>query len=897
MTTPERWKEIDRIFAAALELEPAARPPFLGEACGSDTDLRNEVESLLANDIPESLVGDHAVQAATRLLEKSAGDLTIDRIGRYQIIRSLGAGGMGRVYLALDEQLNRPVAVKLLSNYNASEAERMRRFRREALAASALNHPNILTIYEIGEFEGANFITAEFVDGVTLRARMKAGALPTDLALDIGIQIASALAAAHAAGIIHRDIKSDNVMVRADGLVKVLDFGIAKFVQAEDSEEERLGETMPGAIIGTAAYMSPEQARGALIDTRSDIWSLGVILYEMVARQPPFSGSTPADVTAAILERQPPPLPTHSSVALESLEQIMLKALQKERKNRYQTATELLTDLKQLRQSPEITSGEKPLDSQSSGSQGSITAPHLASKAVSTLAVLTSGGGQTNASSAEYVVDRIKHHKYAVLAVLVTLIVGAGLLAYRLLLSNKTRPIESIAVMPFKNESGTSEVEYLSDGITDTLITSLSQLPKLSVKARSSVFRYKGKDAPPQQLGKELNVQAILNGRVVQRGNYLTLHIELVDVNTETALWSVDYNRPMTDLVSLPSEIARDVSIKLQLKLSGADEQKLAKNYTAKTEAYQLYLKGRFHVFKLTPPEIHAGISYLQQAIEIDPAYALAYVGLSEAYRSLALGAEMTPTEFLPKGKAAAKKAIEIDEALAEAHTALGACIFWYDWNWNEAENQFKRALDLDPNSVDAHLFYAHLLSNTGRHAEGLREIKRARELDPISPFVGALEGQFLLHAGQKDAALDRLHKTFELAPAFWLPHVFASSAYMEKGMYREAVAEARRAKELAPNQTISVAYGSCALAKWGKRDEAQAALDSLVSRSKERFVPPVHIALIYNALGETDKALAWLEKGFEQRDAKTAFLKVEPKWNNLRNEPRFQDLMKRVGF
>lgn len=1374
MTTPERWKEVDRVFAAALEREPTERVAFLDDACAGDEELRREVESLLSHDVPESLVGGKAVEEATQLLGSTPQKLQIGSIGPYKVIRSLGAGAMGHVYLTHDKRLNRQVAVKLLSFYDVTEAERIRRFRREALAASALNHPNILTIYEIGEAEGHHFIATEFVDGQTLFEFIARGAVSVATAVDLVSQIAKALSAAHAAGIIHRDIKPANIMVRADGLVKVLDFGIAKYSRADDEDHEQDASllTTPGAVIGTAAYMSPEQARGNSLDLRSDIWSLGVILYELITGCRPFEGATGMDVMAAVLERRPMTFSEHGLIVPGSLERIVFKALQKDRDARYPTADAMLLDINDLKKELESvadsrrhSTGSKPLtgsepkeatgsiavlpfvnmsadpeneyfceglseqllnaltkiedlkvaartstfsfkgkdvtvsgigralnvtsvlegsvrksgnrlrinvqlikaadgyhlwseqydrdlqdifdiqdeialsvvdslkvkllnkekaavlkrftenveayqlylkgrycwwntspenfhksreffqravdadptyalgycglssyygfgsawgmlppdqgwpmaiaanakameldstlpeahndlagismvffrdwaatereasralelnpkfqeihylysfyllargrfddaiaegiqaleidplslrvshhlgntyylarrydaairqyqqaleldaknpslreslgdvleqtglydeaiaewqkakelfgDNEGSVSLGNIYASDGFDEAMRATARRNLEQLQTKLEENEYVpaiqfarahtrmgnieqafvwlekaceernvfplllhadpfydglrsdsrfaklLDRVSfsadkssasraagaaeasnpasgsrpsevrqietraHNQQTVLekpatrryflsaAVLGLLLLVAAALVYWFY-GNPHPAIESIAVMPFKNESGNSDVEYLSDGMTDTLITSLSQLPKLSVKARSSVFRYKGRDAPPQQLGKELNVQAILNGRVVQRGNDLTLHIELVDVKTESALWSADYNRSMTDLVSLPGEIARDVSSKLRLKLSGADEQKLAKNYTANTEAYQLYLKGRFHVFKLTPPEIQTGISYLRQAIEIDPDYALAYVGLSEAYRSLALGAEMTPTEFLPKGKAAAQKAIEIDDALAEAHTALGACIFWYDWNWNEAENQYKRALDLNPNSADTHLFYAHLLSNTGRHGEALPEIKRARELDPLSPFVGALEGQFLLHAGRTDEALDRLHKTFELAPGFWLPHLFASSAYIEKGMYREAVAEAQRAKELSPNQTISVAYGSCALAKAGKRDEAKAALDSLLNLSKERFVPPTHIALIYNGLGETDKALAWLEKGYEQRDAKMAFLKVEPKWNNLRNDPRFLDLMKRVGF
>ena len=895
---PQRWKEINGIFTAALERDSAERPAFLAHACGGDEQLRAEVELLISQVVPESRVGVQAVDEATRPLGKSVGALTTDRIGRYQIIRSLGAGGMGRVYLGMDEQLKRRVAVKLLAYYDASEAERLGRFRQEALAASALNHPNILTIYEIGEFEGSNFITAEFVDGMTLRARMKAQALPIDLALDIAIQIASALSAAHAEGIIHRDIKPENVMVRADGLVKVLDFGIAKFTQAEGDKKKDLVETMPGRIIGTAAYMSPEQARGGLIDARSDIWSLGVILYEMVASRLPFAGNTTADVIAAILERQPPPFSIDASVMRQSLEQIVFRALQKDSKNRYQTAVELLTDLKQLRQTLGHAGNQGRSESAKSsaspeGVVGALTNP----KTVSALPVRTDRKRDTTSSSAEYIVSRIKHHKYALLAILVTLIFAAAgaIYVYRGKANHKL--IQSIAVMPFVNASDNADVEYLSDGMTESLITSLSQLPELAVKARASVFRYKGKDAAPQQVGRELNVQALLNGRVVQRGNDLTLHIELVDVDTETALWSGDYKRSMTNLAALQSEIARDVSQKLRARLSQAVEQRVTKDYTANAEAYQLYLKGRFNILKLTPPEIQKGISYFQQAIQIDPHYALAYAGLADAYRSFVLSAEMLPSEFLPKAKAAAQKGIEIDETLPEAHTALGVTMFWYDWNWNEAENQYKRALELNPNSADTHLFYAHLLSNTGRHGEALSEIKRARELDPYSPFLSTLEGQFLNYAGKPDESLATLRATFELAPGFWFPHAFASSAYIDKGMFAEAITEARRARELASGQTISVAFEGYALAKSGKRDEAQATLDFLLKRSKERFVPPYHIALVYNGLGEPDQAFTWLERGFEERDPKMTFLKVEPKWNNLRNDSRFLDLIRRMGF
>jgi eukaryotic-like serine/threonine-protein kinase len=897
MTTPQRWQEIDRIFAAALELEPEEREAFLDRACAGDEQLRKEVESLIAHDVPDSFVG--GPEEATRVLANVRLGLN-EAIGPYRIVRELGAGGMGRVYLCHDKRLNRPVAVKLISNYHAAEEERIKRFRQEALAASALNHPNILTIYEIGEAEGKSFIATEFVDGPTLSSRIEAGSISIDDSLNIAIQMAGALAAAHAAGIIHRDIKPSNVIVRMDGLVKVLDFGIAKYAP-EDGEELQKGAqllTTPGAVMGTAAYMSPEQARGVAVDTRTDIWSLGVVLYEMVAGCRPFSGDTAMDVMSAVIERQPLPVSAHNPLVHEQLEKIVFKALQKEKDFRYQTVLELLADLKSAKREIDVLEERASSNAQQQSANTSAAAAGGTGKPKSDKeSTKELVDAPTVPSSAEYIVSSIRKHKLAMLVPLVALIIASGLLAYRFVISSNSSQIESIAVLPFVNEGGNSEVEYLSDGMTDTLINSLSLLPNMSVKARTSVFRYKGKDADPQRIGSELSVQAILSGRVVQRDGNLTLYVSLVDARDGNQLWGERYDRKMADLISLQREIARDVSQKLRARLSGADQQKITKDYTANTEAYQLYLKGRFHILRLTPPEVQKGIAYFNQAIEIDPNYALAYVGISGANRSLALGGEMNPMEFLPKSIAAAQKAINIDDGLAEAHTALGASIFWYQWNWNEAENQLKRAVELDPNSAEGHLFYAHLLSNTGRHAEALAEIKRARELDPFSPFVNALEGQFLVHAGKPDEALARLRETFELAPAFWFPHVFAASAYIEKGMFAEAIAEARRATELSTTQTVSVALEGYALAKLGKPGEARDVLDRLLKLSKERFVPPYHIAFIYNGLGDRDQAFEWLERGFEQRDPKMAFLKVEPRWNNLRDDPRFIDLMRRVGF
>ncbi|HSP62537.1 MAG TPA: protein kinase [Pyrinomonadaceae bacterium] len=839
------------------------------------------------------------------------------RLGRYEICSKIGAGGMGEVYLAQDGKLDRRVALKILPAEVVEDKKRMQRFSQEAKAVSALNHPNILTIHEIGEAgssqtaaEGlVHFIATEFVDGITLRDRMTRGdAIRLSAALDIAAQVASALAAAHAAGIIHRDIKPDNLMLRKDGFVKVL-FGLAKLTAPTGSDTDSEAATRmrfstePGMIVGTVAYMSPEQAGGLNVDARTDIWSLGVVLYEMIAARAPFEGKDVHRQIIAIQEQHASQLSRHTDGVPERLEEIVAKTLAKDPDERYQTAKDLMIDLRNLKRKLEVDAEIQRSVSPELKTRSDTVQPTLEEDAVATTQQAQLPGATLeetrSTSSAEYIISEIRRHKRSLtvaLAVLLLAAVGFGYWFSARRASNATQ-IESIAVLPFVNASGNSEVEYLSDGLTESLITSLSQLPKLSVKARSSVFRYKGKDAPPQQVGKELNVQAILNGRVVQRGNDLTLHIELVDVKTETALWSGDYNRSMTNLVSLPGEIARDVSSKLRLRLSGADEQKLAKNYTSNAEAYQSYLKGRYHLAKYTPPEIQTGISYFQQAIDIDPSYALAYAGLADAYRTSGLVGEMPATDFFPKAKAAAQKAIEIDDTLAEAHAELGFTIFWYDWDWNASEDQLKRALELDPNSADAHLFYAHLLSNTGRHAEGLAEVKRASELDPLDLRINGLEEQFLVHAGKPDEALTFLHKTLELNPNNWFAHMFASSAYIEKGMLAEAVVEARKARELNSANSQPIAQLGYALAKSGKQAEARGLLEELLKLSTQRYVSPGNIALIYNGLGQADETLAWLERGYERRDPKMVFLKVEPKWNNLRADPRFQDLLRRVGF
>jgi TolB-like protein/Flp pilus assembly protein TadD len=599
----------------------------------------------------------------------------------------------------------------------------------------------------------------------------------------------------------------------------------------------------------------------------------------MIAGHLPFEGETAMEMIGAILHKEPTPI--DADVPAE-IDKIINKCLRKDRTERYQTIKDVCNDLKDVKQDLEF---QNKLER-------TITPEKEEAK---TQILQATTVDETNQTATNQTVANNPTKRYLTAALAILLISAIGFFGYRYYQS--TLPINSVAVLPFENKSSDADTDYLSDGLAESLIYRLSQIPNLKVSPTSSVFRYKGKETDAKVVANELGVDAVMTGRIVQRGDNLTISVELVDVRNNKSLWGEKYERKMSELLATQREIAAEITNKLQLKLSGEGEQKLAKKYTDNNEAYQLYLKGRYHLLKLQPSETNKAISFYQQAIAIDPNYALAYVGLASAYRSLAVAGEMPATEFFPKAKAAATKAIEIDDTLAEAYAALGYVIFRYDWNWNEAENKCERALELDPNSAEAHETYAHLLSSTARHAEALAEIKRARELDPLNLRIGVVEAQFLIYAGQADEALFRSQKIFELDPEFSFAHSFASSAYIEKGMYPEAIAEARKGRVLSGGRSHAIAFEGYALAKTGKQAEARAVLDELLKLSTERYVPPYPVALVYNGLGERDKTFEWLEKGYQHRDARMMFLKVEPKWNNLRDDPRFQELLRKLGF
>ncbi|HEY8186956.1 MAG TPA: protein kinase, partial [Pyrinomonadaceae bacterium] len=796
-------------------------------------------------------------------------------------------------------------ALKLLPSYFTRDEERVRRFQQEARAASALNHPNIITIHEIGQVEERHFIAIEFIDGETLRAPLNRSRLSLRATLDVAIQVASALVAAHKAGIVHRDIKPENIMLRRDdGIVKVLDFGLVKLTEkhAEQSADSAtptrvLAKTDAGVVMGTVSYMSPEQARGLNVDARTDIWSLGVLLYEMVTGRLPFAGETSSDVIASILTTEPPPLTRLAPQAPAELERIMSKTLAKDREERYQTAKDLVIDLKKLKQRLDV---DAEIERTSIKDPGVVLTTRNGRAAVETVqqSAATTGSGSNIAqptSSAEYVVSEVKRHKVAAFVALTALAIAfAATFAYFSRSASRLPAITSVVVLPFANTSGDPEIEYLSDGISESLINSLSQLPQLKVIARSSSFRYKGKDDDPRDVATALGVEAILTGRVTQRGDSVVISTELMDARDRTQIWGAQYNRKLTDLVSLQGEIAGEIVEKLKLKVSGG-EKGLDKHYTENNEAYQLYLKGRFYWNKRTGDSLKKSIEYFNQAIEKDPSFALAYAGLADCY--LVPANPLPPREKMPKAKAAAMRALELDETLAEAHTSLARVAHVYTWDWPGAEKEFKRALELNPRYATAHQWYGGYLETMGRYDEAMAERKLAQELDPFSLVINFEAGLAFYFARNYDQAIDQFQKTLELDPNFLPAHGSLAAAYEQKGMYDKATAEFKDLTFKGSEWPMGVATLGHIYAVSGKKDEAQAVLNQLKDRSSQEYVPANSIALVYAGLGDKDQAFAWLERAYEERAFAIAQgLKRDPRWDSLRSDPRFADLVRRIG-
>ena len=899
---PERWQQITGIFEAALKRDPASRAAFVAEACPADDELRQEVEAMLSShERAGGFIESPAMEVAARQ-GGSRASLTGTTIAHYQLLSLLGSGGMGDVYLALDTKLGRKVALKLLPEYLAGDTQRARLFTREARAASALNHPNIITIHEIGQLGDRYYIAMEYIEGETLGSHIHRDQNGLPKLLKYLQQVAEGLTKAHAAGIVHRDLKPDNIMITRDGYAKILDFGLAKLVEqpqrpgaAEPSEANTAlmaPTSIPGMVMGTLGYMSPEQAQGksSEIDNRSDIFSFGCILYEAATSQRAFEGKDVLDSLHKIVHAPTPSLLGISPQAPPDLERIVRRCLAKDPEKRYQSIKDVALELEELRR--KLQGETEPLGAASSepAQPGAVTYANAAGATNELTARPT--------SSAEYLVGEVRRHKRVALFAVGGLIALA--VAAYFYFAPRGRAINSLAVLPLVNATGDPNTEYLSEGITESLIDNLSQLPKLRVMSLNSVLRYKGREVDAQTMGRELGVEAVVTGRVVQRGDGLVVSVEMVNVNDNSRMWGGRYDRKLSDLLAVQGEISREVLDKLRLRLSGEQENRATKRYPTNPEAYQIYLRGHYHWNRRAIDDLWKGIENFQRAIELDPNFALAWAGLADSYITMTLGGPFGPTKRPPmpiaevraKWGPAARRAVELDPDSSEVHSTLGKGLEWLEWDLAGAEREYRRALELNPDDATAHHRYGVFLIESGRTDEGFKELNRALQLDPASLPINADLGSYYCSAlRDPDRGIEQLKKTIELEPNWPRAHFFLSNCYAEKDMWNEAL------QELPPTGAPGFVIRARMYARAGKRDEALKIVAEMKEKEKQEFVSPISFANIYAALGDKDQAFEYLEKAYAARMPPLRRLKNGTAWDPLRSDPRFADLLKRIGL
>jgi eukaryotic-like serine/threonine-protein kinase len=785
------------------------------------------------------------------------------RLGPYEIVASLGAGGMGEVYRARDPRLGRDVAIKILPASVSKDPDRLRRFEQEARAAGILNHPNITAVYDVGTVGDPPYVVSELLEGETLRSRLAGGALAPRRAIDYALQIAHGLAAAHEKGIVHRDLKPENLFVTKDGRLKILDFGLAKLTKPDeagpqtDLPTETVG-TEPGVVMGTLGYMSPEQVRGKPSDARSDIFSFGSILYEMLSGKRAFQGDSAADTMSAILREEPAELSVANQQVSPALDRVVRHSLEKSPEQRFQSARDIAYALEETL-AGSTTTGVAPPPARARP----LRWPVLVATALATL-----------------------------LAVLVADVGGLR----RRLFGSKSRAIQSLAVLPLENLSREAAQEYLADGMTEALITDLAQIGSLRVISRTSAMRYKGTKKGLPEIARELDVDGVVEGSVLRAGNKIRITAQLIHASTDRHLWARSYERDFKDVLALQDEVAHAIARQIQARLTSDEEARLSRARPVNPDAHDAYLKGRYEWYRWRPENYRKALDYFRQAIAIDPSYAPAYAGLALAYTRLGDSA-WRPGDAYPKAKSAALRAVELDPELADAHVALGMSILWNDWDWAAAEREVRRGLDLNPGSATAHMAYSAFLRIMGRNEEAVVEVNRAHELDPLSVTIRGQKAYRLFSARRYDEAVEAAKSALELDPTAIQARTTLGRAYLQKGLVGPAIAELERTVDLSRRDVGPVAWLGYAYGVAGQKEKAQELLRELEERFDRGYVSPPLIAAIHLGLGDRDRTFEWLEKGYALRDSNIVRLNSTREFDVLRSDPRFVDLMRRVGL
>ena len=853
--TPERWQRVKELFHDALERPADERAAFLAEACRDDAEARAALERLLdAHARADDFLETPAVGTA---VEPSRPPLTGRVIGHYEVRGRLGVGGMGEVYEAYDRRLKRTVAIKLVPS---SDPRAQARLWREAEHASGLNHPNICVVHEIGEAEGHAYIVMEHVRGRPLAEAIPEEGLPVERALGYALQMTGALAEAHEHGIVHRDLKSANVMVTPEGRVKVLDFGLARRLADSVSGPpvETSSWTMPGMIAGTLSYMAPEVLRGERADARSDVWAIGIVLHEMLTGERPFAGQTPFELSSVILSGSPRPLPSHVPAGLVV---VIRKCLEKDPAARYPTAAEL---------------------------QAALTAPRL--------------GRQSLGARLAGSLPAWRPQGWGAPALLVIgLLLLAGLAVsprWQRLMRLSGGEIRSLVVLPLANTSGDPAQDYLSDGLTEALIADLGTIGSLRVTSRTTAMSYRGTNKTIPQIGRELGVDAVVEGSMARESNRVRITARLVEAATDRQLRALTYEGSVREILLLKRETVREIAGGLRARLTPRDEAHLNLVRTVDPEAYEVYLKGRYYWSKRTEESLRTAIEHFDAAVGADPTYAPAYAALADSYNQLGtvlLGSE-PPSVMRPRAAEAAIRALQIDPDLAEAHATLGY-VKHYDWQWAEAERELRRALELNPSYALGHIWYANFLICRKRLDEAVAEVRKAEELDPLSMIVLTNVGWTLYYARRLPEAVEEYRKALSLDPSYVQAHWRLGDAYLRLGRFEDATREAETAVALSRRSPSSLAWLAQAYGGSGRRAEAKALLDELLALSARRYVSPSSIAGIYLILGDSAHGFDWMEKAFAERSNGIAYLAIDPIYEPWRGDPRYRDLMRRAGL